>query len=79
MTNTDTATINLTNTHGTFTADSDKVSLLLVRTASWDRTALRRMVAGCIGHDMHRDEDADYYRDCTWLELCIIWADSGNF
>jgi hypothetical protein len=76
MTNNDTATIRLNNNHGLFTADSDKVELLLLKTASWDRTLLRRQVAGCCGHP---ESDIDAYRDCTWLELCIIWVDSGNF
>lgn len=78
MTNTDTATITLTNAHGAYTADCDQVSMLLTRTASWGLEVTRRHVAGCVGHDLYKDPFADYYRDCTWLELCIIWADSGN-
>lgn len=76
MTNTDTATLTLTNAHGLFTADNDKVEMLLIKTASWSREVLRRQVAGCCGHP---ESDIDALRDCTWLELCIIWVDSGNF
>jgi hypothetical protein len=75
MTNTDTATIRLNNNHGLFTADNDKVELLLIKTASWDRALLRRQVEGCCGFP----EGSDALRDCTWLELCIIWVDSGNY
>jgi len=70
-----TAELSLTNAHGLFTADADKVSLLLIRTASWPVTELRRQVQGCCGYD----PDGDALRDCTWLELCIIWVDSGNY
>jgi hypothetical protein len=76
MINNDTAIIRLNNNHGLFTADSDRVELLLIKTASWDRKELRRLVAGCCGFD---EADIDALRDCTWLELCIIWADSGNY
>lgn len=67
-----TAKLRLNNNHGLFIADSDDVELLLIKTASWPREVLRRQVEGCTGHP----EGSDALRGCTWLELCIIWADS---
>lgn len=76
MTNNDTATITLNNNHGTYTADVDMVGLALIKTAGRPLPDLRREVAGCCGYD---EGDVDALRDCTWLELCIIWIESGNF
>lgn len=73
MTNNHTATIALTNSHGLFEVDADRLHLVLLKTTNMAIPELRALVAGHAGYSSEDD-----IRDCTWIELCIIWLESGN-
>lgn len=75
MTNND--TISLTNYHGLFTAPVDQVQGLLIRTAGWPLSRTRREAAGCCGFPEGVIDEV--FETDTWLEVCIMWADSGNY
>jgi hypothetical protein len=69
---TETSTIALTNAHGLFKADSAKVNNAMLHTNDMSFTAIRALVTGSCGYD------ANGLDDCSWLELMIIWVESGN-
>lgn len=58
--------------HGNFTADSAKVQAALIHTASMNTNDLREVVAGHVGYDPGQLDD------CSWVEVVIIWIESGN-
>ena len=70
-----TATITLRNAHGAYTVDVDRLSVVVLRTKTWDDATLRLQTEGRCGYP----EGSDALRDCTRLELQVILTESGNF
>ena len=82
MTNNDTntATIALTNAHGTFEVDAEVLSRAVFALGSASPIFVRREAAGHAGYP---EPDAAWLGataldDCSLIEALIIWVESGN-
>lgn len=68
-------TLSLTNAHGTFEVEVDRLNLTIARTKNWSDLHLRTRAAELNGHG----EDSDAYRADTRLEVQIMLTEGGNF
>jgi hypothetical protein len=69
---TNTATIALNNDHGLFEVEVSTLHTAMMKSASLSRASLQAVVEGSTGHSEGN------LADCTWVELLIIWIESGN-
>lgn len=67
--------ITLTNAHGTFEVEVDRLNLAIVKTKNRSDALIRRQAEGANGHP----EGSDAYRGDTRLEVLIMWVEGGNF
>jgi hypothetical protein len=76
---TNTATISLTNAHGLFAGiDPTVLHRAMIATANRSLPLLRAQAAGCTGFPEVEVGAPTPYDDCTWIEVLIIWIESGN-
>lgn len=77
---TNTATITLTNAHGTFEVDAEVLTRAVYALGSASTIHVRREAAGHAGYPEVPDAwlGATALDDCTLIEALIIWVESGN-
>lgn len=66
--------------HGTYVVSMTTAMTGMQCLGNWTREELMDAVAGhCYGMEPGIAETRDYMADLNWLELVIIWLESGNY